>query len=55
MKALKITLLLLAVLVLTVSGHRSDVSNDNTPTYKEYNNKNLLAHERTAVKLKTQG
>ncbi|WP_157514572.1 hypothetical protein [Mangrovimonas sp. TPBH4] len=55
MKALKITLLLLAVLVLTVSGQRSDVSNDNTPTYKEYSNKNLLAHERSIGKLKTNG
>ncbi|MEY8850043.1 hypothetical protein AB9K26_14580 [Psychroserpens sp. XS_ASV72] len=56
MKTLKITFLLLAVLLLTVSGQSSDttVTNDE-PTYKQYDNNNLFAHKREKAKLETQG
>lgn len=57
MKTLKITLTLVAVALLTVSGVQSDkvVSNNEDPTYKDYNNSKLVAIDRTKGKLKTQG
>ncbi|MBR9913356.1 MAG: hypothetical protein GYB32_00785 [Algicola sp.] len=56
MKTLKITFLLLAVLLLTVSGQSSDsVVDTNEPTYKKYDNNNLIAHKREKAKLETQG
>ncbi|MFD2916621.1 hypothetical protein [Psychroserpens luteus] len=56
MKTLKITLLLLAVLLLTVSGQSSDVVADsNEPTVNTYNKTDLLAHTKKGVKLPTNG
>ncbi|EPR73323.1 MULTISPECIES: hypothetical protein [Winogradskyella] len=57
MKTLKITFALLAVLLLTVSGIQSDnvAVNDEEPTYKEKTSYDLLAHDKTRIKLKTQG
>ncbi|MHA7842750.1 MAG: hypothetical protein ACX93I_05480 [Winogradskyella sp.] len=57
MKTLKITLALVAIAMLTVSGVESDkiVSNNDDPTYKDYNNSKLVAIDRTKGKLKTQG
>ncbi|REE27682.1 hypothetical protein DFQ09_101517 [Winogradskyella pacifica] len=57
MKTLKITFALLAVLLLTVSGIQSDIVavNDEEPTYKEKTSYDLLAHDKTRIKLKTQG
>jgi hypothetical protein len=56
MKTLKITLALVAVLFLTVSGVKSeDVSNTSDPTYKEYNNMDLLAVDKTKLKLESHG
>ena len=53
MKALKITLLLVAVLLLTVSGVQSEdaVAQEENTTYKKYPNKNLLAAEKKILKL----
>lgn len=53
MKTLKITFLLLAILLLTVSGQSSDtVKNDEANTYKQAESRYfLLAHERTKVEL----
>ena len=57
MKTFKITLSLIAVLLLTVSGVKSEDQNvvDEQPTYKEYNNQNLLATTKKKLKLQTQG
>ena len=57
MKTLKITLSLIAVLLLTVSGVKSDgvTVADEQPTYKEYSNQNLLAVQKKKLKLQTQG
>jgi hypothetical protein len=56
MKTLKITLALAAVLLLTVSGVTSeDVSNSSDPAYKEYSPKDLLAIEKTKLKIETRG
>ncbi|WP_458628575.1 hypothetical protein [Winogradskyella sp. PC D3.3] len=57
MKTLKITLALVAVLLLTVSGMKSkDVAvNTDEPTYKEYSPKDLLAIDKKKLKLQTQG
>ncbi|NNE31567.1 MAG: hypothetical protein HKN40_04280 [Winogradskyella sp.] len=56
MKTLKITLMLVAVLFLTVSGVQSDnVVNENEPTFKEYNPTNLVAIDKKKLKLETQG
>jgi major membrane immunogen (membrane-anchored lipoprotein) len=56
MKTLKITFLLLAVLLLTVSGQSSDsVADSNEPTYKTQKQYDLLAHAKKRVKLETQG
>ena len=56
MKTLKITFALLAVLLLTVSGVQSEtvVVNNDVPTYKEQNSYDLLAHDKTKIKIKTQ-
>jgi hypothetical protein len=56
MKTFKITLSLVAVLLLTVSGVKSeDVINNNEPTYKEYNNMDLLAVDKKKLKLESHG
>ena len=57
MKTLKITLLLVAVLLLTVSGQSSDSIVDSTDNieYKQYNKTELIAHQRNGSKLKGQG
>jgi hypothetical protein len=57
MKTLKITLALVAVLVLTVSGVQSeDVIVDNEPTYKQNSTHiNLLAHKKSKIKTPTNG
>ncbi len=57
MKTLKITLSLIAVLLLTVSGVKSEdvVVNDENPTYKTHSNYDLIAHNKAKVKLKPQG
>lgn len=56
MKTLKITLALVAVLVLTVSGVQSEnVVVDNEPTYKSYDNNNLIAHKREKAKVQPAG
>ncbi|NRA91447.1 MAG: hypothetical protein HRU26_01985 [Psychroserpens sp.] len=56
MKTLKITFLLLAVVLLAVSGISSDaVVEADEPTFKEYNSQNLLAAERKKQKLETNG
>lgn len=55
MKALKITLLLLAVLMLTVSGVQSSDSISDEPTYKEYSPKDLLAAEKKKLKVRSNG
>ncbi|MBC2844211.1 hypothetical protein [Winogradskyella flava] len=55
MKALKITLALLAITVLTVSGVQSDkIVVDNEPTYKTYNSYDLIAHNKDKAKLKSK-
>ncbi|WP_298892912.1 hypothetical protein [uncultured Psychroserpens sp.] len=57
MKTLKITFLLLAVLLLTVSGQSSDsvADNSNEPTYKTQKQYDLLAHAKKKAKLQPQG
>jgi hypothetical protein len=56
MKTLKITLLLVAVLLLTVSGQSSDVVADsNELNVKTYNKTDLLAHTKKGVKLPSNG
>lgn len=56
MKTLKITFLLLAVLLLTVSGQSIEsVSNSDGPVYKQQNTQNLLAIDKKKLKLETQG
>lgn len=55
MKTLKITLLLVAVLLLTVSGVKSDgQSENNTATDKNYKI-DLLAHGKKKLEMPTQG
>ncbi|MFP4844899.1 hypothetical protein [Winogradskyella sp. PE311] len=56
MKTLKITLALVAVLVLTISGVQSDniVNTDENPTYETYDN-NVIAHKRGKAKLQPAG
>lgn len=53
MKTLKITLLLLAILLLTVSGQSSDtLKNDEVNAYKQTESRyNLFAHNKTKVDL----
>ncbi|MFC0603118.1 hypothetical protein [Winogradskyella pulchriflava] len=56
MKTLKITLALVAVLLLTVSGVQSEnVVVDNEPTYKNYSPKDLLAVDKKKLKVESQG
>jgi len=56
MKTLKITLALVAVLLLTVSGVKSDEGiNQNEPTVKEYSPNDLLAVDKKKLKLITHG
>ena len=55
MKTLKITLSLIAVLLLTVSGVKSeDVVNDQ-PTYETKSNFDLLATNKTKLKKPSNG
>lgn len=57
MKTLKITLTLLALLLLTVSGVKSeDAVNQNEPNYKEGSIQiNLLAHKKDKLKVPSNG
>ncbi|SDR85107.1 hypothetical protein SAMN04515667_0831 [Formosa sp. Hel1_31_208] len=56
MKTLKITLLLVAVLLLTVSGQSSDsVVDTDQPTYETQKSYDLLAHAKKKAKLQPQG
>ncbi len=55
MKALKITLALVAVLVLTVSGVKTQDITPEQPTYKEYSPKDLVAIDKKKLKVGTQG
>lgn len=57
MKTLKITLMLVAVLLLTVSGVKSEDVNpiDEYPTYKEYSPSDLLVTDKKKLKLQGQG
>jgi hypothetical protein len=55
MKALKITLLLLAVLMLTVSGVQSKDNTPDKPTYKEYSPKDLIAAGKKKLKMGSHG
>lgn len=56
MKTLKITFLLLAVLLLTVSGQSSDsVAETSEPTYKTQKQYDLLALSKKKGKLQTNG
>ncbi|MEH1006230.1 hypothetical protein [Winogradskyella sp. ECml5-4] len=57
MKTLKITIALVAVLLLTVSGVQSEavVANNDEPTYNTHENYDLIAHTKNKVKLKTNG
>ncbi|WP_157957211.1 hypothetical protein [Winogradskyella tangerina] len=56
MKTLKITLALVAIAMLTVSGVQSDkVVAENEPTYKEVKSYDFVAHVRKKGKVQTQG
>mgnify|MGYP001048888814 CR=1 FL=1 len=56
MKTLKITLALVAVLVLTVSGVQSDNVVNSEPTFKENSTHiNLLAHKKNKIKAPANG
>jgi major membrane immunogen (membrane-anchored lipoprotein) len=56
MKTLKITFLLLAVVLLTVSGQSSDtVTDTNEPTYKTQKQYDLMALSKKKAKLETNG
>ena len=56
MKTLKITLALVAIAMLTVSGVQSEnVVVDNEPTFKNYSPKDLLAVDKKKLKLESQG
>ena len=52
MKALKITLVLVAVMMLTVSGVKSNDTTEDQPTYKEYSPKDLLVIDKKKLKVK---
>lgn len=56
MKTIKITLALIVVLLLTVSVVKTDsiTSNEDTPTYKAYSPKDMLATDRKKLKMETQ-
>ncbi len=55
MNTLKITFLLLAILLLTVSGQSSDVVVDsNETTYETQKQYDLLAHAKKKARLKPQ-
>lgn len=57
MKTLKITLALVAVLLLTVSGVKSEtvINKSNEPTLKEYSPKDLLAIDKKKLKIESHG
>jgi hypothetical protein len=56
MKTLKITFLLLAILLLTVSGQSSDaLSNDEVTTYETQSKYDLLVHAKSKKNLEPQG
>lgn len=51
MKAVKITLLMLAVMLLTVSGVQPKDNGTEQPTYKEYSPKDLVATDKKKIKM----
>ena len=57
MKTLKITLALVAIAMLTVSGVKSEnvVVDNEQPTYKTHTNYDLIAHNKKKGKIKGQG
>ena len=57
MKTLKITFLLLAVVLLTVSGQSSDtvIADNDQPTLKTQKQYDLLAHAKKLKSVKTNG
>ena len=55
MKALQIALVLVAVLVLTVSGVQSNDATSQEKTYKEYSPKDLIAHKKKKLKIRSNG
>lgn len=57
MKTLKITFLLAAVVLLTVSGQSSDTVIEITDNneFKQYNKTDLLAHTKKGLKIPGQG
>ena len=55
MKAVKITLLMLAVMILTVSGVQPKDSGTEQPTYKEHSPKDLAATGKKKLKVGGHG
>ena len=56
MKTLKITLFLVAILILTLSGTSTDqVTNQEANVKQNSIDLNLLAHEKEKAKIETQG
>ena len=55
MKALKIKLASVAILVLTVSGVKSQDVTPEQPTYKEYSPKDLVAIDKKKLKVGSNG
>jgi hypothetical protein len=57
MKTLKITLALAAVLLLTVSGVKSEdvIDTNENPTYKGQTNYDLLAHDKKKLEVQSKG
>lgn len=56
MKTLKITMLLLAVLLLSVSGlSRDAVVDTNEPTFKKHTSQDLMVMDKKKMKLETHG
>ncbi len=56
MKTLKITLALVAITILTVSGVQSDKAVNDQPTYQENSTHiDLLAHKKNKLKKPTHG
>lgn len=55
MKALKITLALMAIVMLTVSGVKSENIVNDEPTYESHNNFDLLAIDKKKLEKPTHG
>ena len=56
MRTIKITLALLAIVILTVSGVQSnDIVNDKTTVEQNSSNIDLIAHKKAEVKVPTRG